>query len=349
MTDTPKRPGTRRRKLFTALGAILSATVLVYLFRSVSLKEVAALVLRASLPGLVAFVALSLGTSFLRMWRYRLILHANGYRPSALALYLVVLVRNFCADLLPARLGSLVYVFLVTTRLEVPISPATSSFALAFLFDILAIVPLMLLALATDPAVISSPLGIDLPGFLLWALILAAVTLGLWAALPGFVEWTAKTIGQLHLLPALRPKAVQLLGELARDLAQAREFGLSWRLFFLSFLVRLGKYASLYLLLYALLAPQGYTYSDLPPGRVFWGLCAAELSASLPISGIAGLGAYQGAWVLTFQLLGFDPHISKLTSLSHHLFTQFYGYTLGLTALLVLLLPCFARQKPGLK
>ena len=61
------------------------------------------------------------------------------------------------------------------------------------------------------------------------------------------------------------------------------------------------------------------------------------MAASLPISGIAGFGAYEGAWAGVFILLGFPAAMAKATSLSHHLVTQLYGYLIGIASILTLL------------
>ena len=75
------------------------------------------------------------------------------------------------------------------------------------------------------------------------------------------------------------------------------------------------------------------------------GLVAAESSASLPVSGIAGFGAYEGVWAFTFEFLGFPEKIAQLTAISHHLFTQLYGYSIGALALMLLLLPIASRAR----
>ncbi len=111
------------------------------------------------------------------------------------------------------------------------------------------------------------------------------------------------------------------------------------RVLVLSLGVRCCKYLSLYVLLLALVLPLGYLPGDFPLPKVFLGLTTAELAASLPISGIAGFGAYEGAWSLVFQLLGYPEKLSALTSISHHLLTQTFGYSLGGAAFLLLLLP----------
>ena len=135
-------------------------------------------------------------------------------------------------------------------------------------------------------------------------------------------------------------KILLMLESTEREIRGAREAGIYGSLLLLSICVRAFKYGSLYVLLFALVAPLGYALEQLSVPKVFLGLCSAELAASLPISGIAGFGAYEGAWALVFNLLGFE-RIAEITSISHHLITQVYGYTLGGVALLVLLLPVF--------
>ncbi|PID74179.1 MAG: hypothetical protein CSB32_02110, partial [Desulfobacterales bacterium] len=80
---------------------------------------------------------------------------------------------------------------------------------------------------------------------------------------------------------------------------------------------------------------------------VFLGISASEFAASLPISGIASFGVYEGTWSLVFELLGFPGNIAKLTAVSHHLFTQVYGFGLGALALILLVLPVFKKKDSG--
>ncbi|PID74180.1 MAG: hypothetical protein CSB32_02115 [Desulfobacterales bacterium] len=135
----------RVKIIFTTASLAVTVGIFVYLFRFISLGEVVALIGNVDRAALLMFVTLSFGMSFFRTWRYGLLLGLSGYQPTKISLFLVVLVRNFFSDLLPARLGTLVYVFIVNTRLGIPWGPATSSFALAFLFDLLAMAPLILL------------------------------------------------------------------------------------------------------------------------------------------------------------------------------------------------------------
>ena len=103
------------------------------------------LVRAISLPGLLAYVAISAVGLVLRALRYRLLLG----RPVPLwPLVLVTAVRNMAVDLVPARAGAAAsYLYLVTARLGLPLEAGVASFALSFILDTLAVAPLLVLAL----------------------------------------------------------------------------------------------------------------------------------------------------------------------------------------------------------
>ena len=293
-----------------------------------------------SLPLVFFFLLLSFSMSLFRTWRYLLILGASGYRPNSIALYLVTLVRNFFSDLLPARLGTLIYIYLVQSRLGVPFGAAASSFALSFIFDILSLACLIIVAVLIVSSGPISPVMIGVGGG-----ILALGSIGVLLLLPWMLDFIARICSGLPLLPErYRLRLQQAMTDVCRDIEQARRQKIYWRIFFLSLGVRCCKYLSLYVLLLALVLPLGFTVNGFPMGKVFLGLCSAELASSLPISGIAGFGAYEGVWTLVFQLLGYSERIAVLTSISHHLLTQVFGYTLGALALLILLLPVFQHR-----
>ena len=322
---------------------LVTVGIFSYLLRNVSPGDIWDLIKGIDKAGLICFLVLSFAMSFFRLWRYRVMLSLSGYEPGSIALFLVVLVRNFFSDLLPARIGTLVYIYLVNTRLGVPFEAAAASFSLAFVFDIIAIAPLILAAVLAAGWGSGVPPGALLGG----AAGLCAASVAVLFALP-FLFRTAGAVGRKF--PVLgKERTGKLMSRfegVAAEIDAARRRGVYMRLLLLSVLVRVGKYASLYVLLYALLAPVGYGLADLPVSKVFLGMCAAELAASTPISGIAGFGVYEGTWSVVFRLLGFPAEMANLTSISHHLFTQVYGYGLGALALMALLLPWFKVAKP---
>ena len=117
------------------------------------------------------FIVLSFGQVFFRTWRYQMLLRNIGERVGNIAMLLTTLIRNLFSDLLPARIGTLSYVWVVTQRLGVPLQSAASSFALAFLFDMIVMAPLLLIALL----LVGNAAG--LPGVLLSIVAVAMLVL----------------------------------------------------------------------------------------------------------------------------------------------------------------------------
>lgn len=326
---------TRRQSLvYIGLSLGLTIGVFAYLFAQVSWRQVADLILCIDRRLLGLFVVLSLSMHLLRTWRYRVVLASVGAAPGFFRLFCVVLVRSLCVDLLPARTGEVVYIYLLRTRLGVELGAATASFALAFLFDLMALAPLLVVALAlVGSGLAPSPLGLVAASAALLVATASAVHF-----LPGLLRCGFAGASRLLRRTArFRRWVRRFLAATRGQIRRARDRGTYLPVFGMSLGVRLLKYLALYVLLLAMLRPQGYDLHSLPFPKVFLGFCAAEMAASLPVSGIAGFGAYQGAWALTFILLGFSADMAKATSISHHVFTQVYGYLLGLVAVLALL------------
>ncbi|MBP7276100.1 MAG: flippase-like domain-containing protein [Kiritimatiellae bacterium] len=320
--------------VFLGFSLLVAAAVFAHIFSHITWRQVADLMTGVDLPRAGLFVGLSLAMHLARTWRYRVILHSVGQSPGFFRLFPAVLVRGLCVDLLPARSGELVYIYLLRARLGVDLGAASASFALAILFDLMALAPLVMIALPLAGG------GVTLsPGLLAAAgCALLALSAALIGGLPAALRWAFGVCSRAPLRPPRARRALRrLLAGTHRQIGRARARGVYVPVFGLSILVRLLKYGALYALLLAMLHPQGYAPASLPFPKVFLGLCAAELSASLPISGIAGFGAYEGAWVLVFGLLGFPMDLARATSVSHHLFSQLYGYALGLLGLIALL------------
>lgn len=333
-----------KRVALIGVNLVITASIFGYLFRHVRPGDVLDLLRNMDLRAVAMFVVLSLTASFFRWWRYRVLLRLSGYDPPSFPLFLMVLVRNAFSDLLPARLGTLIDVYFFTTRLGVPLPAATSCFSITFVFEILALSPLLALAALGAGASGTLPAG----GLILGGLLLLIGTVAVVALLPWAFGFAGRMAGRV--LPAhwkARAKTVALCSETADEIRRVWRQGMYGRILALSMMLRVAKYASLYVLLFAMLAPLGYTWAQLDPSRVFLGLCASETAASLPVSGIAGFGVYEGAWSLVFQLLGFPGEIAKATSIAHHLFTQAYGYGLGGLALVIVLLPVFRCRIPA--
>lgn len=341
--STPNKWWNVRNASFVLLSILVTVFIFRYLFTIISWHDVVEMISAAKLQGVLLFLVFSFSQSIARTWQYRTLLAIHDVAVPRIPLFLIILVRNFFSDLLPARLGQLIYIYLVNNRLRIPLTLATASFALAFIFDIVAVVPLILTAVMLvggDVIPFRGTLAIA-------ACVLAALSFLAVLLLPRAIMIARHLFHDKDNAHSLRSRFADFLDRTKHAVEQTQRAGVYTQVFILSALVRFLKYTALYFFLYALLAPRGYALVDLSIAKSFIGLCAAEFAASMPISGLGGFGLYEGTWAFTFQLLGFPKEIAVLTSVAHHLFTQLYGYLLALVSLALLLLPVWGGTDAG--
>ena len=280
-----------------------------------------------------AFVALLLAGVAARAVRFRILLGPAVPMPLLTG---IVLVRNLFVDLLPARLGELSYVYLLTSRAGRRIEEGLASLMLSVAFDLVALTPLLLLALLT----VGSGGAVPVP----W-LAAAALVLGL-VALAG-----ARVAGPLGRAVAsvVAPEDGPLTGRraelgalirrtaLAIDDAWARRVAIP--VLAVSIVVRLCKFGSYFFLVLAIMGSRGDPAVDLGFFRVFLGVLSAELAAALPIPTVASFGTFEAAWAFSFTQLGFAREDAIVSGVVAHAVSQLVEYALGGLALLALLWP----------
>lgn len=326
--------------LYCFLSLLVSSSVFVYLFNRITLVEITSAVMKVPLWFLVMFVVYSLSMSICRAWRYQILLKVTNEPPGYLSLFLVTLVRNLFSDLLPARVGSVVYIYLVNKRLNVPLYSATSSFAICLLFDVIAVFFIGLFLSFTyysRTGITALLFSIALVSFLSTYLMLIS--------LPWLLFQLKKIAGKMYLDCNAKERFMNWIVDLSNEIDTVKQSGVYTKVFVLSLIIRILKYLALYSLFIGLIIGLDENIAMFPVYKVFSGIMAAEFSASLPISGIAGFGAYEGTWTYVFQLLGYPEKLAAVTSVSHHLITQIYGYGLGALSVLVLLLPWWKKAK----
>ena len=308
-----------------ALSALVTLGLSAWLLSGIDRTALFDLVRRADRPLLGVFVALSFAGLFVRAFRYRLLLRGRaGFWP----LVGVTAARNFLVDLLPARVGSLSYVYLLTTRVGVPLEPVLSSFVLSFVYDLLAMALLVGVALSLEFG------RFDGAGTLALLLaVFAAASAAVFVSLAPALRFGARLAERVPRLGAIRPRLEATAGEIEATGRGAQALVL----IAISFVIRLLKFGAYWALLLAVLHERGFGTAELPFWRVFLGIAAAELSATLPIHGIAGFGTYEAAWTIGFSHLGVDRETAVLSGFATHLLSQIYDYSLGLIALAVLL------------
>jgi uncharacterized membrane protein YbhN (UPF0104 family) len=295
-----------------------------------------------------AYLALYGAGLFLRTWRYRLLIRTSSQQIKVPfgGLTLVTAVRNMLVDLLPARIGGLSYPVLLNRVVGVDLSHCLTSFTYAFIFDLISLGPLLGLAVLWDSLTTAPryPWLWALSGFILAVglmvlMFLEPITKGLthWSAGWSKPSAPAKSAWKKNLTIQLK--------EISHSFSSLKKSGIFWPLLGLSLIIRVNKYTLLYLMLTAVIEAILGQDLHLPFLMIIFGLMGSELAASLPISGLAGIGFYEGILAATLAGIGIPPAQGVSLALAMHVLTQVVDYSLGSAALVCLFYFWMVRKK----
>ncbi|OGL45589.1 MAG: hypothetical protein A2161_10690, partial [Candidatus Schekmanbacteria bacterium RBG_13_48_7] len=322
---------------YYVLSLLVSVVIVWYLFTKIDFVELCNLLIHIHLQGFIAYLATYAGLIVFRALRFHILVGSG--KISFPEMILVTMVRNLFVDLLPARLGALSYIYILTRRFGFAFEIGAASLLLSFLFDFLVMVPLLLIAIlaaGTEGNIFLNPVFLSFSGLFLLIFIIAVIYIvPILRIVLKTSDWILKCLHLNHL------NMVQFLKEKFRlviiQTQIIKDRGIFSTILVISILVRLFKYASLYYLLYSLLFNEGIMLYNLDFWKVFLCSAGAELSAMLPIQGIAGIGTWAAAWSLVFKAMGFEERLAVLSGLGVHLVTQVVEYTIGIAAILLLL------------
>ena len=289
--------------------------------------------LRSAIPTLVAAYALcQLVQALARAQRARVLLRASlppdTPVPGLFRMLLVTFVRGACADMLPARIGELSYVAMLNRGCAVPAADCLSSLSIGLLFDFLALLAVLAVAI---PAAAQ---GLSLVGSMVVLAAVCAVGVALlFFALPVAAAWRWERFALFRWRP------VAALVKLARDVAAAvvavRRGRVAGRVLALSLAVRAAKYAGLYVLFVAVTRPLWPALSRASVPAVLVALIAAEGAASLPVPTFLSFGSYEAGGLAALTALGFPAGDSLVAMTAMHLLSQVVDYSLGGLSFLV--------------
>ena len=335
-------PKPRRRigaLLSLFLACLFTAALFWYLFKTTTLDDWFNLYRGLPWSCLAVFLALYLTSMGLKALRYRMLLNASGpgQSPGFKGLVLVTFVSNLFVDLLPARSGSLAYIVFLNRKLSVGLPACFSSFAFSFIFDMIGMLPLFALAIILHGLAIGGgePLLWALLGVLGVGALLAMYLLEkVLAVAVGVASWLGLVLG--GRLSHWAARVAEELASMAADVVRVKNQGVFWPLLAVSVAIRLCKYLGLYALVVGLAAQWPAQAAHLSFPLVLFALVAAEATASLPISGIAGFGAYEGVMMATLAGAGLATTQAALIPFGLHLLTQTVDYSLGGLALALL-------------
>jgi len=290
----------------------------------------------------LSFVALYLLFSFLQAFfraiRYRLLIRAAGEQsvPSVAHTFLVTLARNMFVDLLPARVGELSYVAMMNKGYRVSGKACLSSLTISFLFDLIALVVLLISLVAFQIATS------HIQGWLLFALcalvvIVSCMALVLFLGIRTFLAVARRVLGRVAE-QGMVSRSLGFLDGVADAVDLTRRSGVLLTTLALSMGVRVAKYAGLCFLFYGVSKPSFPGLSDASLLSVLCALVSAEAGASLPIPSFMSFGTYEAGGLLTLTLLGFPAAASKISMLAIHIWSQCIDYVLGGSGLVLFVL-----------
>lgn len=334
----------RKKTTYFILSIAVSIFLIWFLLSQIEINALKQTFTQIYIPAVCAFMAISLISSLFRAWRYQILLPPQSIKFGNI--FMVTLIRNLFVDLLPARTGSLSYVYILNRRLNFPFEEAASTFVLAIVFDFLTLSPFLVLSVFAV-GFNSTPLS-GLPLLAVCVLFFLIILLILWkirtisSAILYIYSYLLKTLGWKEKKWA--QVSVEKIKLTIQDFNQIQKRNIYWKVLSLSFLIRLGKYGGLHFLLFSLLRSQGFTFTELSFWITILGITGAELSGALPIKGIGGFGTWESAWALTFILLGFETQTAIISS-GIHLISNLFEYSLGIASILILAFPFIFKKK----
>ena len=299
----------------------VTAALCFVLFRQVDARELSDWLTRVDRRYFAGYLVLSVAGLLVRAARYQMLIgRCVGFVP----LVMVTAARNFLVDLLPARIGSLSYVVLLTRRFGAPLRPVLSSFVLTFLYDLLAMTLLVSIAVALQFG--------RFEGAFALAVATSVFAVFVVASFFGFAPLLRILAARAERW-ATTARAAPRLRQLADDVADHGGVAMTLSLAVVSLVIRLIKFTAYWVLLLGVVHEHDVGAAALPFWTVFLGIAGAELSATLPIHGIAGFGTYETAWTIGFRQLGLSSRVAILSGFATHLLSQICDYSVGLVGL----------------
>lgn len=284
-----------------------------------------------SLALVLAYFALYLVTLMFRAYRYRLLIQLSGAEsvPSMRQMALVTGVRNMMVDMLPARIGELVYVALLNRGYGVKLEHCASSLTISIAFDFVA---LFFVALGI---VMSQIFSVGIQGWAVGAMLMAIAVsavamIGLFLITPWFARLVSSHFQHKWHADGWPAKLLVLLNKFSASLVQVRQSGQTIKVLGLSVIIRMLKYYGFFLLFQSVAIPNFSSIAALPTAHIIGALIGGEIGASMPIPTFMSFGAYEAGGMLVFQLLGVsDQAAAAVTLLVSHIWSQAVEYAFG--------------------
>lgn len=319
-----------------------TAVLLFFVFREQSFENFLKLFQNTDINIVFLFSVISVLGAVFRMLRYRLLLGAiqPENKPGCGKLLITTFARNAFVDMFPLRLGETIYIYMLN-RFGIPLHAGVSSFGVCIILDVMVLLFIFAVLLLFNGMVSTienvgvSVSSAEIAILLLGLLVVSIIFYNIEKVAGVFISIIERT--RLIGFKVVN-KIIEIIKILVDDFEYIKKSRTLVELLFFTFVLRALKYGSLYVLLYAVISPMGYTIENHFILPIFVAFIAAEASASLPASGFLGIGLYQGVWATIITLLGLKIENPLSVSLAVQVISQVFTYILGIISVLMFLI-----------
>jgi len=326
----------------------VSAVLVYYLLNNIHIGDIWNSIRSIYIPLFVLALLLSVGGFYLRAYRYKILL--GRYTVGVNDLTLVTVARDLFTDVLPARLGSLSYIYILVRKYSVPLEVCMSTFVISAVLDSVAIMPILFLAIVivgsqSFSVFPSFYLIVSASAFVIFILILVFLDRLIWFGIK-ILDWFFVKIKLRRA--RFVDYAMSKLVFMNDNIMEIKGRKVYPQIFGLTVIIRILKFVVYYILLLSIVMSMGYGVTEISFWKSFLGTASAELSATLPTHSLAGIGTYEASWTVAFILLGFPKDFAIISGFSFHAIKLAYNITFGLVALIVLIFVSRKVKNAGL-
>jgi glycosyltransferase 2 family protein len=335
----------KRKKIWQAINVAIVVGIgifLVYfLLRQVNFNDLKTAFLNMDIAFLVIGLVIMFIQNIFRAYQKKILIGNKNVNMGDL--FMVTLIRNGLNMVLPARTGEISYVYVLKKKFNLPVEIGVSTLVLILIFDLVMVFSLIVIAIiivGINKYAISSALIIVI------SVALLAVALIILFFLPKIIGFILKLLNRLLLRYRIgKNKAIQFIYKKLVDInvniiiIQKRR--VYWKVYLISLVIRVLKFVSYYFIILAIMKPMGYSFANLSFWVIFLGTVVAEISAVLPTHALAGFGTYEGAFALSFVILGFTKEMSIIVGFNYHLIILLFSVSLSILAMIILSMPFY--------
>ena len=275
-----------------------------------------------------AYLGIQLIGTVFRALRYQLLIRAAGESnvPHFGHMYLVTMIRNMVVDMLPARLGELLFIAMLNRGYNVRANACISSLSLSIVLDVAILVPVLLVLSAVPLANAAMQQGM-LPVALV-VIVAVSVVLALMFPILTRVtnmlrKWTEGTRS------TWLQKFTDFVADVHDAFEETRRHRILGQALLLTAGVRIAKYSALYCLFLAVTIPTMASLQSLAPWEILSTLISSEAMASVPLPTFMSFGSYEAGGLMALTMLGYPAVDSAVALLAMHVSSQSIDYFLG--------------------